>query len=911
MLIQQNFSNFVRKSLLKIRNMSQQQLPKNINPEEIEDKWYQFWLKNRFFHSQPDNRKPYTIVIPPPNVTGVLHMGHVLNNTIQDILIRRARMQGYNALWVPGTDHASIATEAKVVKKLKSQGIDKSQLTREQFLEHAWEWTREHGGIILKQLRKLGASCDWDRTNFTLDEHYYQSVIKVFVDLYNKGLIYRGYRMVNWDPEAKTTISDEEVIYKEDPGHLYYVKYPIQDEPGNYIVIATTRPETILADTAIAVNPNDPRYKDFIGKKAIVPLVNRPVPIIADEYVDPEFGTGALKITPAHDPNDYEIGLKHNLKIIDIFNDDATLNEKAQFFVGKDRDQARELMVEELKKLGLLEKIEDYTHKVGHSERTDAVVEPRLSKQWFLRMKPLAEPALKAVMENEIRFVPEHFKNTYRHWMENIRDWNISRQLWWGHRIPAYYIRGDEDNFVVAENIDQALKLAIEKTGDTSLTKDDLVQDPDVLDTWFSSWLWPIAVFDGIRYPDNPDINYYYPTSVLVTGHDILFFWVARMIMAGYHYRGTYPFKDVYFTGLVRDSLGRKMSKSLGNSPEPLELIKKYGADGVRFGILSCSPAGGDLLYSDDLPEQGRNFANKIWNAFRLISMWKVDENMQQPETNRLAIKWFENKLNQVIDYTEKLYQNYKLAEVLMTLYSLIWNEFASWYLEIVKPKYDKQRDGAFIDKPTLEATKQFFDKLMRLLHPFMPFITEEIWQRLYPREQNQSIVVAQYPTAGAFDQKLLEHFEDIKKAISSLRNLRKEYNIKNDKLLTVKVRALEGQYDPMFEPVIKKMAGVERIDLVKQKPQGAKVFIVKTTEYSVELGDLIDIEQELQKLNEQLEHQRRFLSSVEKKLNNPNFVNKAPGQVVQREREKQQSAMARIKVLEQQIQELSKLQKS
>ncbi len=891
--------------------MNQQQLPKNINPEEIEDKWYQFWLKNRFFHSEPDNRKPYTIVIPPPNVTGVLHMGHVLNNTIQDILIRRARMQGYNALWVPGTDHASIATEAKVVKKLKSQGIDKSQLTREQFLEHAWEWTREHGGIILKQLRKLGASCDWDRTNFTLDEHYYQSVIKVFVDLYNKGLIYRGYRMVNWDPEAKTTISDEEVIYKEDPGHLYYVKYPIQGEPGNYIVIATTRPETILADTAIAVNPDDPRYKDFIGKTAIVPLVNRPVPIIADEYVDPEFGTGALKITPAHDPNDYEIGLKHNLKIIDIFNDDATLNEKAQFFVGKDRDQARELMVEELKKLGLLEKIEDYTHKVGHSERTDAVVEPRLSKQWFLRMKPLAEPALKAVMENEIRFVPEHFKNTYRHWMENIRDWNISRQLWWGHRIPAYYIRGDEDNFVVAENIDQALKLAIEKTGDTSLTKDDLVQDPDVLDTWFSSWLWPIAVFDGIRYPDNPDINYYYPTSVLVTGHDILFFWVARMIMAGYHYRGTYPFKDVYFTGLVRDSLGRKMSKSLGNSPEPLELIKKYGADGVRFGILSCSPAGGDLLYSDDLPEQGRNFANKIWNAFRLISMWKVDENLQQSETNRLAVKWFENKLNQVIDYTEKLYQNYKLAEVLMTLYSLIWNEFASWYLEIIKPRYDKQRDGAFIDKPTLEATKQFFDKLMRLLHPFMPFITEEIWQRLYPRKQNESIVIARYPTAGDYDQKLLEYFEDIKKAISSLRNLRKEYNIKNDKQLIVKVRSLEGQYDPTFEPVIKKMAGVERIDLVQQKPQGAKVFIVKTTEYSVELGDLIDIEQELQKLNEQLEHQRRFLSSVEKKLNNPNFVNKAPEQVVQREREKQQSAMARIKVLEQQIQELNNLQKS
>ena len=882
-----------------------EQLPKNIDPEQIESKWYNYWLENKLFHSTPDNRKPYTIVIPPPNVTGVLHMGHVLNNTIQDILVRRARMLGYNALWVPGTDHASIATEAKVVKKLKSQGIDKHQLSREEFLEHAWEWTREHGGIILKQLRKLGASCDWDRTNFTLDEHYYQSVIKVFVDLFNKGLIYRGYRMVNWDPEAKTTISDEEVIYKEDPGHLFYVKYPIKGEKDKFIIIATTRPETILADTAIAVNPNDPRFSDFVGKTAIVPLVNREIPIIADDYVDPEFGTGALKITPAHDPNDYEIGLRHNLPIIDIFNEDATLNEKAQFFVGKDRDEARELMVEELKKLGLLDKIEDYTHKVGHSERTDAVVEPRLSKQWFLKMKSLAKPALKAVMENEIRFVPEHFKNTYRHWMENIRDWNISRQLWWGHRIPAYYIRGDEDNFVVAENIDQALKLAIEKTGDQSLTKEDLVQDPDVLDTWFSSWLWPIAVFDGIRYPDNPDINYYYPTSVLVTGHDILFFWVARMIMAGYHYRGTYPFKDVYFTGLVRDSLGRKMSKSLGNSPEPLELIKKYGADGVRFGILSCSPAGGDLLYSDDLPEQGRNFVNKIWNAFRLISMWKVDENLEQPQINKIAINWFNNKLNQIIDYTDKLFSNYKLAEVLMTLYNLFWNEFASWYLEIIKPKYDKQRDGAFIDKATLEQTKIFFDKLMRLLHPFMPFITEEIWQLLYPRKNGESIVYAEYPKAEKFDLKLIEHFEDIKKAISSLRALRKDYNLKTNQPLNIKVRAIDGNYDNYFEPVIKKLAIVENIELVEQKPSGAKTFIVKTTEYSIELGDLIDLKEELKKLEEQLEHQKRFLSSVEKKLNNPNFVNKAPENVVQREREKQQSAKARIEALEQQINEL------
>ncbi len=883
-------------------------LPKNIDPEQIEEKWYAYWLDKKFFHSEPDNRKPYTIVIPPPNVTGVLHMGHVLNNTIQDILIRRARMKGYNALWVPGTDHASIATEAKVVKKLKSQGIEKSQLTREQFLEHAWEWTREHGGIILKQLRKLGASCDWDRTNFTLDPHYYESVIKVFVDLYNKGLIYRGYRMVNWDPEAKTTISDEEVIYKEDPGHLYYVKYPIQGEEGKYITIATTRPETILADTAIAVNPNDPRYKDFIGKTAIVPLVNRPVPIIADDYVDPEFGTGALKITPAHDPNDYEIGLRHGLEIIDIFNEDATLNERAQFFIGKDRDEARELMVEKLKELGLLEKIEDYTHKVGHSERTDAVVEPRLSRQWFLKMKPLAERALKAVMDGEIRFVPEHFKNTYRHWMENIRDWNISRQLWWGHRIPAYYIRGDEENFVVAESKEQALKLAIEKTGDQSLTLDDLQQDPDVLDTWFSSWLWPIAVFDGIRYPDNPDINYYYPTTVLVTGHDILFFWVARMIMAGYHYRGTYPFKDVYFTGLVRDSLGRKMSKSLGNSPEPLELIKKYGADGVRFGIMSCSPAGGDLLYSDDLPEQGRNFANKIWNAFRLINMWEVDKQKQQPKVNKVAIQWFQNKLNYLIDYTEKLYENYKLSDILKLLYQVFWDDFASWYLEIIKPKFNKERNAAVIDESTYKATVNFFDTLMRLLHPFMPFITEEIWQNLRERKDGESIMIANYPQAQDYNSQLLEHFDDIKKAISTIRSIRTQYQIKSNVKLKINVRPLDGEYDPMFDDVIKKLAGVEEIRLINNKPQGAKVFIVKTTEYSIELGDLIDIDEELKKLEEQLEYQRKFLAGVEKKLNNPNFVNKAPKQVVDREREKQQSAIARIKTLEEQIADLKRI---
>ncbi len=878
-------------------------LPKNFEPSQIEEKWYDYWMKHKLFHSEPDDRKPYTIVIPPPNVTGVLHMGHILNNTIQDILIRHARMKGYNALWVPGTDHASIATEAKVVAKLKKQGIDKYDLTREQFLEHAWEWTHEHGGIILKQLRKLGASADWDRTNFTLDEHYYQSVIKVFVDLYNKGLIYRGYRMVNWDPEAKTAISDEEVIYKEIPGKLWYVKYPVVGE-DDAIVIATTRPETILADTAIAVNPQDERYKKYIGKKVIVPLIEREIPVIADDYVDPVFGTGALKVTPAHDPNDYEIGQRHNLEVIDIFNEDATLNENAKFFVGKDRFEAQKLMVEELDRRGLLVKEEDYLHNVGFSQRTDVPIEPRLSKQWFLKMKPLAEPALKAVMDGEIRFVPEMFKNTYRHWMENIRDWNISRQLWWGHRIPAYYIR-DTEEFVVAETKEQALELAKEKTGDQSLTMDDLHQDPDTLDTWFSSWLWPIAVFDGIRHPDNPDINYYYPTSVLVTGHDIIFFWVARMIMAGYHYRGTYPFKDVYFTGMVRDNQGRKMSKSLGNSPDPLDLISKYGADGVRFGILSCSPAGGDLLYKDDLPQQGRNFANKIWNAFRLISMWKVDETLGQPAVNKVAVEWFEHKLNSVIDQTEKMYDNYRLSEILMTLYQLFWDDFASWYLEIIKPKFNKEKNTAFIDRHTLEATKSFFDSLLRLLHPFMPFITEELWQKLKERKQGQSIMYAPYPEAKGYDQQLLELFEDTKKIISTIRSLRKEYKIEPQQKLNIKVRVIDGQYNSTFDDVIRKLSGIDQIELINDKIKGAKVFMIKTLEYNIPLGDLIDLKKELIDLIEQYDYQKGFLQSVLKKLNNEKFLSRAPEQVVAREKEKKASAEAKLKALKEQISEL------
>ena len=876
-------------------------LPKNFNPSAVEDKWYDYWLKHKLFHSEPDkNKKPYTIVIPPPNVTGKLHMGHVLNNTIQDILIRRARMQGYNALWVPGTDHASIATEAKVVDKLSKQGISKDDLSREEFLKHAWEWTKEYGGIILKQLRKIGASCDWDRTNFTLDDHYYKSVIKVFVDLYNKGLIYRGQRMINWDPKAKTAISDEEVEYQEVQSKLYYVRYPVVGS-DDYITIATTRPETILADTAICVHPQDERYKHLHGKKAIVPLVNREVPIILDEYVDPEFGTGALKVTPAHDENDYNLGLKHGLEVIDIFNEDGTLNEKAQFFVGKDRFVVRDEIADKLKEEGYLVKIEDYTNKVGFSQRTHVPIEPRLSTQWFLKMKDLAKPAIDAVMGGTIRFVPEMFKNTYRYWMENIRDWNISRQLWWGHRIPAYYIK-DTNEFVVAETAEEALELAKQKTGDNNLTLEDLHQDSDVLDTWFSSWLWPIAVFDGIRYPDNEEINYYYPTTVLVTGHDILFFWVARMIMAGYHYRGQYPFKDVYFTGLVRDEKRRKMSKTLGNSPEPLDLIAKYGADALRVGIMLSSPAGGDLLYKEELVEQGRNFANKIWNAFRLISMWEVSGTEKQPESSKEAVAWFEAKLAQTVETLDKQFADYKISEALMTMYRLFWDDFASWYLEAVKPEYGKP-----MDKTTFEATKNFFDQILRLLHPFIPFITEELWQNLEQRKEGESIVVAQYPELKEYDKDLIEKFEYAQKVISNIRKIRKEKNIKNSQKLTLKLRQLEGEYDNSFDEIIKKLGQIEQIEQVSEKAEGALSFIVKKTEYYIPLEGLIDVESELKKLKEELEYTKGFLASVEKKLSNERFVNNAPAQVVEREKKKKEDALAKIKALEEQIASLTK----
>ena len=873
-------------------------IPKNFNPQEIEEKWYNYWTENKFFHSEPDEREPYTIVIPPPNVTGVLHMGHILNNTIQDILIRRARMQGKNACWVPGTDHASIATEAKVVNKLKQQGIDKHDLTREEFLKHAWEWTHEHGGIILKQLRKLGASCDWDRTKFTLDDDMYRSVIAVFVDLYRKGKIYRGMKMINWDPEAKTAISDEEVIYKETPGKLYYVRYKIEDE-DDYIVIATTRPETILADTAVCVNPNDERYKHLHGKKVIVPVINRVVPIITDEYVDMEFGTGALKITPAHDINDYQIGQKYGLDIIDIFNEDATLNEKAKFYVGKDRFEAQKLIIEDIKKAGLLERIEDYTHNVGYSQRTDSVVEPRLSVQWFLKMSELVKPALEAVENDVIRFFPKMFKNTYRHWMENIRDWNISRQLWWGHRIPAYYIK-DTDDFVVAETIEEALELAKQKTGDNNLTISDLHQDEDVLDTWFSSWLWPISVFNGILEPDNKDINYYYPTNVLATGHDIIFFWVARMIMAGYEYRNQYPFKDVYFTGMVRDEQRRKMSKSLGNSPDPLELIAKYGADGVRVGMMLCSPAGGDLLYKDDLPLQGRNFANKIWNAFRLIASWNVDENEKQPEYAAKAINWFENKLNQVIKIIDNQFNTYRLSEALKSLYTLFWDDFASWYLEIVKPPY-----GHGIDTETYEKTKQLFDKLLRLLHPFMPFVTEELWQNLYERNEGESICIAKMPEAGDVDVNITDKFETAKEIISQIRKFRQEKNIKNSEKLKLLYRVIEGDYDKTFDSILMKLANLESIEQTANATDNSISFVAKNVEYYLPLAGLIDVDAELKKLEEQLEYTKGFLANVMKKLNNERFVQNAPAQVVEREKQKKIDAENKIKAIEDQIKNL------
>ncbi len=872
------------------------QIPTKYNPKETEDKWYKYWIDNKLFHSEPDNREPYTIVIPPPNVTGVLHMGHMLNNTIQDILVRRARMQGKNACWVPGTDHASIATEAKVVKKLKEEGIDKNSLSREEFLEHVWEWKEKQGGIILDQLKKLGASCDWDRTKFTMDKNMSASVIKVFVDLYNKGLIYRGVRMVNWDPQAQTAVSDEEVNHKELQSKLFYVRYKVEDS-DEYITIATTRPETILGDTAICVHPEDERFKKFHGKKAIVPLVNRVIPIIVDEYVDREFGTGALKITPAHDINDYTIGDKHNLEIIDIFNDDGTLNESATLYVGKDRFEARKLIVKDLDKEKYIVKIEDYVNKVGYSERTDAVIEPKLSMQWFCNMENLAKPALDNVVNNNVQFHPAKFVNSYKHWMDNIKDWCVSRQLWWGQRIPAYYL--PNGGYVVAETEEKAIELAREKSGDNNLTVKDLKQDEDVLDTWFSSWLWPISVFDGINNPDNEDYKYYYPTNDLVTAPEIMFFWVARMIMAGYEYNGEKPFKNVYLTGIVRDQQRRKMSKSLGNSPDPIELMKKYGADGVRVGMLLCSPAGGDLLFDENLTEQGRNFSNKIWNAFRLVKNWDVDKNIEQPEYAKKSIEWFSARLNKEIENIDNLFSKFKLSEALMLVYKLFWDEFSSWYLEMIKPAYQQP-----IDKKTLEQTIEFFDILLKILHPFMPFITEEIWHLIEERNDGESIMIENMPKAENYNHNIINSFEDVKETITAIRNIRKEKNIPQKESLKLFIK---GANKSQFDAVLLKLGNISKIENTDKKIEEAISFIIKSDEYFIPLGELVNIDEEIAKMKEELTYTKGFLKSVEKKLSNDSFVNNAPEKVVNIERKKKKEAEEKIVVIEERIASLEK----
>ena len=868
------------------------------NPAEVEGKWYQYWLDNGFFKSKPDGREPYTIVIPPPNVTGVLHMGHMLNNTIQDILIRRARMQGKNACWVPGTDHASIATEAKVVNRLAQQGIKKTDLTREDFLKHAWEWKEEHGGIILKQLRKLGASCDWDRTAFTMDELRSESVIKVFVDLYNKGLIYRGVRMVNWDPKALTALSDEEVIYKEEHSKLYYLRYKVEGDPeGRYAIVATTRPETIMGDTAMCINPNDPKNTWLKGKKVIVPLVNRVIPVIEDDYVDIEFGTGCLKVTPAHDVNDYMLGEKYNLPSIDIFNDNGTISEAGGLYVGMDRFDVRKQIEKDLEAAGLMEKVEAYENKVGFSERTNVPIEPKLSMQWFLKMEHLAQIALEPVMKDDIKFYPPKFKNTYRHWMENIKDWCISRQLWWGHRIPAYFL--PEGGYVVAETAEKALEMAKEKTGNASLTMADLRQDEDVLDTWFSSWLWPISLFNGINDPDNQEINYYYPTSDLVTGPDIIFFWVARMIMAGYEYRGKMPFKNVYFTGIVRDKLGRKMSKSLGNSPDPLQLIEQYGADGVRMGLMMAAPAGNDIPFDDALCEQGRNFNNKIWNAFRLIKGWTVDSTIEQPEAAATAVKWFKMQLDKTIAEMDDLFGKYRLSEAMMAVYKLFWDEFSSWYLEMVKPGYQQP-----VDKSTYLSTLGFFDALLRLLHPFMPFITEELWQALEPRKEGESLMVALIPEVAPVDNLYLEDFEIAKEIVGGVRTIRLQKNIPNKEALELQVL---GEHNDHFNSVIAKMCNLSSIIRTEEKAAGSASFLVRTTEYAVPLGNMINVEEELAKLQDELKYLQGFLASVMKKLSNESFVSKAPAKVIEMERKKQADAESKIKSIEESIAALKK----
>ena len=898
------------------------ELASKYDPQAVESKWYQYWLDNKLFSSKPDGREPYTIVIPPPNVTGVLHMGHMLNNTIQDILVRRARMEGKNACWVPGTDHASIATEAKVVKRLAEQGIKKHDLSREEFLKHAWDWTHEHGGIILKQLRRLGASCDWDRTAFTMDEKRSESVIKVFVDLYNKGLIYRGLRMVNWDPKAQTALSNEEVVYKDEQSKLYHLKYYVdglttldneealkaegniihKDEKGYYAVVATTRPETIMGDTAMCINPKDPKNQWLKGKKVIVPLVNRVIPVIEDRYVDVEFGTGCLKVTPAHDTNDYMLGKTHNLETIDIFNADGTISEQSPLYVGMDRFECRKVITKDLEAAGLMERVEDYNNKVGYSERNpDTVIEPRLSLQWFLKMQHFADIALPPVMDGEMNFYPAKYKTTYKNWLDNIQDWCISRQLWWGHRIPAYFYGEGENDFVVAETAEEALKLAQQKSGKADMKLEDLKQDEDALDTWFSSWLWPISLFDGINNPGNEEINYYYPTSDLVTGPDIIFFWVARMIMAGEEYMGKFPFKNVYFTGIVRDKLGRKMSKSLGNSPDPIELIEKFGADGVRMGMMLSAPAGNDILFDESLCEQGRNFNNKIWNAFRLVKGWETAD-IEQPEANKVAVKWFEAKLKEVNAEVNDLFKKYRISEALMAVYRLFWDEFSSWYLEMVKPEYQKP-----MDKASYDATLRFFETLLKMLHPFMPFITEELWQNIHERKDGESIMSdkleLEAPTAD--EQALTANIELLKQIIGGVRTIRNQKNISPREAL--KLQIVGANELEAYNCVLAKMANLDEIAVVNEKDGTASAFMVGTTEYAVPLGDKIDVAAEIEKAEAQLKHLEGFLAGINKKLSNEKFVANAPEAVVALERKKKSDSEEKIAALKETIAELKK----
>ena len=898
------------------------ELASKYDPQAVESKWYQYWLDNKLFSSKPDGREPYTIVIPPPNVTGVLHMGHMLNNTIQDILVRRARMEGKNACWVPGTDHASIATEAKVVKRLAEQGIKKHDLSREEFLKHAWDWTHEHGGIILKQLRRLGASCDWDRTAFTMDEKRSKSVIKVFVDLYNKGLIYRGLRMVNWDPKAQTALSNEEVVYKDEQSKLYHLKYYVdgltaldneealkaegniihKDEKGYYAVVATTRPETIMGDTAMCINPKDPKNQWLKGKKVIVPLVNRVIPVIEDRYVDVEFGTGCLKVTPAHDTNDYMLGKTHNLETIDIFNADGTISEQSPLYVGMDRFECRKVITKDLEAAGLMERVEDYNNKVGYSERNpDTVIEPRLSLQWFLKMQHFADIALPPVMDGEMNFYPAKYKTTYKNWLDNIQDWCISRQLWWGHRIPAYFYGEGENDFVVAETAEEALKLAQQKSGKADMKLEDLKQDEDALDTWFSSWLWPISLFDGINNPGNEEINYYYPTSDLVTGPDIIFFWVARMIMAGEEYMGKFPFKNVYFTGIVRDKLGRKMSKSLGNSPDPIELIEKFGADGVRMGMMLSAPAGNDILFDESLCEQGRNFNNKIWNAFRLVKGWETAD-IEQPEANKVAVKWFEAKLKEVNAEVNDLFKKYRISEALMAVYRLFWDEFSSWYLEMVKPEYQKP-----MDKASYDATLRFFETLLKMLHPFMPFITEELWQNIYERKDGESIMSdkLELETPTADEQALTANFELLKQIIGGVRTIRNQKNISPREAL--KLQIVGANELEAYNCVLAKMANLDEIAVVSEKDGTASAFMVGTTEYAVPLGDKIDVAAEIEKAEAQLKHLEGFLAGINKKLSNEKFVANAPEAVVALERKKKSDSEEKIAALKETIAELKK----